>query len=215
MFKNYAKAIIVTSVVTLLPLFFGLALWNVLPDMVPSHFNAAGEIDGWMQKVQFVFFMPGIMLGTHFFVILCMAFDGTNKKMSGKVIRLILWIIPATSLLVGAVSYPAALKIAVPVNTVFFIFSGILYMVLGNVMGKVRYSYTIGLRLPTTLNDENNWFHTHRVFSWTMTIAGLVIVATAFFGTWSVYIAVTAAAVGIPMVYSFVYAARHPKNGKD
>ncbi len=210
MIKKYWKTIVASVIVTLLPLFVGLALWNQLPDLVPSHFNAQGETDGWMQKAQFIFLFPAILLGTQLFVILCIVFDNSNKKMSDKVARLVFWIIPVTSILMESISYASAMGINVPVVTIVFIFSGVLFIILGNVMGKARYSFTVGLRLPTTLNDEQNWFHTHRVFGWTMVIAGLVLVATSFLQSWGIYITATALAVIVPMTYSFVYAARHP-----
>lgn len=215
MIKKYWKTIVASILVLLVPVIVGLSLWNVLPDMVPSHFNMQGETDGWMQKAQFIFLLPAIMIGTHLFVILCIAFDNSNKKMSDKLTRLIIWLIPAISIAVEAISYGCALGADIPVTLVIFVLSGILYIVLGNLMGKARYSYTVGLRLPTTLSDENNWFHTHRFFGWTMTIAGVVLVATGFLENWTIYIVVTALAVILPMVYSFVYAVRHKSDAVE
>ena len=40
------RTLILTSLVILLPMFFGLALWNRLPERMPTHFNFSGEVDG-------------------------------------------------------------------------------------------------------------------------------------------------------------------------
>ncbi len=39
---------------------------------------------------------------------------------------------------------------------------GILYLILGNFIPKVKPNYSIGFRIPWALNDSDNWYHTHR-----------------------------------------------------
>ena len=46
MIKKNLKVLIITSVVILLPILVGLILWNQLPEQIPSHWSASGEIDG-------------------------------------------------------------------------------------------------------------------------------------------------------------------------
>lgn len=46
MIKKNLKVLIITSIVILLPVMAGLILWNQLPEQMPTHWNAAGEVDG-------------------------------------------------------------------------------------------------------------------------------------------------------------------------
>ena len=45
--KEHKGKLIFSSLLVLLPLAAGLLLWNRLPEQLPMHWNAAGEIDGW------------------------------------------------------------------------------------------------------------------------------------------------------------------------
>ena len=62
MIKKNLRILLITSVVILLPMLVGVALWNQLPERIPSHWNAVGEIDGWSSKSFVVFGMPLLML---------------------------------------------------------------------------------------------------------------------------------------------------------
>ena len=63
MLKKHLKNIILTSVIILLPLALGLVLWGRLPDTIATHFNAAGEPDGWSSKFFAVVVLPFMLLG--------------------------------------------------------------------------------------------------------------------------------------------------------
>ena len=81
MIKKNWKTLLITSVVILLPILVGLVLWNQLPDQIPSHWDASGEIDGWSSKPFTVFGMPLILLALQWLCVL-----GTNsdpKKENG------------------------------------------------------------------------------------------------------------------------------------
>ncbi|MBO7274371.1 MAG: DUF1648 domain-containing protein, partial [Clostridia bacterium] len=62
MIKKNLKTLIITSIIILLPMVAGLVLWNRLPDEVPFHWNAAGEIDGWASRPVAVFVPSAMML---------------------------------------------------------------------------------------------------------------------------------------------------------
>ena len=62
MLKKNKTLVIIVSIVTLLPILAGVILWNQLPEQMPTHWNAAGEIDGWSSKPFAVFGMPCIMV---------------------------------------------------------------------------------------------------------------------------------------------------------
>ena len=58
--KSYKKTIIITTLITLLPILFGLALWNKLPDTIATHWGADGQANGWSSKAFAVFGLPCI-----------------------------------------------------------------------------------------------------------------------------------------------------------
>ena len=50
MLKENKKKILWSTLLMLVPMVLGLCLWSFLPDKIPTHWNSAGEIDGWSSK---------------------------------------------------------------------------------------------------------------------------------------------------------------------
>ena len=101
MLKKYRKTLIITTIITLLPVLAGIILWDKLPEKFPIHFNAAGEVDGWSSKAVGVFVMPLILVAAQWLCALgSLKMDPKANNLSDKVMGLVLWIIPATSALI-------------------------------------------------------------------------------------------------------------------
>ncbi|MBQ4504805.1 MAG: DUF1648 domain-containing protein, partial [Firmicutes bacterium] len=56
--KRNKGILIITTLITALPILVGLILWNQLPEQVATHFNFAGEADGWSSKAFAVIGLP-------------------------------------------------------------------------------------------------------------------------------------------------------------
>ena len=80
---------------------------------------------------------------------------------------------------------------------------GLLLTAMGNYLPKCPPNYTVGLRLPWTLADEDNWKKTHRLGGYVMMAGGLLLTVTAL-TPWKAAAAVLVPAmVLIPCGYSF------------
>lgn len=205
MIKKNIKRLLLTSAVILLPILAGGILWDKLPDSVPVHFGPTGEADGFASRPVAVFVMPLVLLAAHWLCTLSTAADPKHKNIDGKPLGLVLWICPLISLLVSGVIYTTALGIAINIPMVFGLFFGCLFVVIGNFLPKCRQSYTLGIKLPWTLNDKDNWNRTHRFAGRLWTGGGLVIIITAFLGDAFVYafLGIVLLMVIIPTVYSY------------
>ena len=58
LWQKHKMLLILTSCVILLQIVVGVALWDQLPDPMPTHFGANGEPDGWSSKPFAVFGLP-------------------------------------------------------------------------------------------------------------------------------------------------------------
>lgn len=67
--KKYKTTIIITTLITLLPIVIGLFLWNKLPDTLATHWGSDGTANGWSSKTFSVFGMPLILTAIH---VLCL-----------------------------------------------------------------------------------------------------------------------------------------------
>ena len=62
----------------------------------------------------------------------------------------------------------------------------------------------MGIKLPWTLEDEENWNKTHRMAGFLWVIGGVVIMATAFLGAFWLFFVVLIPMVFVPTVYSYL-----------
>ena len=202
--KKYLRILIITTIITLLPMLVGVILWNQLPDQMPIHWNAEGEVDGWGGKAFVVFGLPVIMLAVQWLCTMGTFADPKKQNHPAKVLHLMFWIIPAISVLLFAVTYATALGKEVRIEKVLPVFMGLLFAVIGNYMPKCKQNYTIGIKIPWTLNNEENWNKTHRFAGWLWMICGVVIMLTGFLGGVWIFFGVALLMVLAPLVYSYI-----------
>ena len=207
MFKKYRKTLIITTLITLLPMLAGVILWNKLPEQFPIHFNAAGEVDGWSSKAFGVFGLPLILVA---FQWLCglgsLKMDPKAENLEGKVFSLVLWIIPVISVVMNALVYCTALGMDMNVQIIMPLLIGLLMVIIGNWLPKCKQTYTLGIKLPWTLADETNWNRTHRFAGPIWVVCGLVIMLCGLIGGAFLWVMVAAFVVMIaaPTLYSYL-----------
>ena len=211
MIKKHMKTIIITSVITLIPMLIGIALWNKLPAELPTHFGFNNQPDAYSSKAFTVFGMPLMMLAFHVICIFSTKADPKMKNISDKVFTLVLFIIPAVSLLMSAMIYPAALGNEMRVGLIANLFLGFIFTVIGNYLPKCKPSYTVGIKLPWTLDDSENWTRTHALAGKLWVAGGLLIIVTAFMENPVIFFTLTAVMVLVPTAYSYILF----KNKKD
>ncbi len=211
MIKKNLKLLIFTSVIILLPILAGLILWDKLPDEIPVHFNAQGVADGWSGKGLGVFGMPLFLLALHWFCTWVTGLDPKKKNITQKNMALVLCICPAISLFVSGMIYSYALGLKINITTVMMLFFGVLFIVIGNYMPKCKQNYTIGIKIPWTLNSEKNWNYTHRLAGKVWAGGGLLIIATSFLNWVWLFMAITIIMIVIPIVGSYLYYKKENK----
>jgi len=204
MIKKNLKVLIITSVVILLPILAGLILWNQLPERIPGHWNAAGEVDSWTGKVFAVFGMPLILLAFQWLCVLGTMADPKKANHSGKILHLVFWVIPVLSCVLHTIIYAVALGKNIRVEVVLPVLIGLLLAIVGNYLPKCKQNYTIGIKIPWTLNSEENWNRTHRFAGWLWVVCGLVIMLTGFFGGFWIFFGIVLLMVFAPFIYSYV-----------
>ena len=213
--KNKGK-LILSSVIILLPILFGVLFWNDLPQAMTTHWGPDGTADGWSGRPFAVFGSPLILLAAHWICIWITPRDNRNKNQSNKVFGMVLWIIPLTSLFTNGIMYMAAFGRALHAETVMFLFIGLLFIVIGNYLPKTRQNRTIGIKIKWTLENEENWNATHRVGGRLWVIGGLLFMCCVFLPgravPWVLIIGLAILAV-IPVLYSYLYHRKQVKAG--
>ena len=204
MFKQYKKTLIITSLILLIPIAVGLLLWNQLPDVIPTHWGINGEVDGWSSKPFAVFGLPLLLLAFQWLCVLGTSADPKKANHPEKIVHLVLWIIPVLGVALSVITYAVALGQEVRMVVVMPVMIGLLLAIVGNYLPKCKQNYTIGIKIPWTLNSEENWNKTHRFAGWLWTICGLIIVLTGFFGGFWIFFGIVLVMVLAPFIYSYI-----------
>lgn len=217
MLKKYLVAIIITSVIILLPAIFGIAVWDKLPEKMPSHFGASGEADGYASRAMVVFGLPAAMALLHIICIIITLLDPKRKNIEGKPFALILVLTPAVSTVTEGLIYAYAFGYRVNITSGMTILIGALFMLLGNWLPKCGHNYTLGIRTPWTLNDEENWRATHRFAGKAWFAAGILViilglVSLKYLWIYWVALGVIIIASVSSVAYSYVYYLKHVKD---
>ncbi len=188
--KKNKRALLMTSIVILLPIIVGLMLWNDLP--------------------------PLLMLGVHWLCMLVTCADPGNKGQNEKVLGMVLWISPIMSVIMNGLIYVNALGIDISVSMVTLICMGILFVVIGNYLPKCKRNYTIGIKVSWALENEENWNKTHRMVGKVWVAGGLLLIAAGFL-TESLLLIVLLGALGllvsVPILYSYFYHKKQVREG--
>jgi len=217
MIKENKGKLILTSIIILLPLFAGIILWNVLPDKLPTHWGTEGVIDGWSSKAFAVFAIPGFLLVCHWLCLLASAADPKKQNHSGKILGLVFWICPVIAILMMVLVYGTALGMEFKVDKIMPVLMGLMFVVIGNYLPKCKQNYTIGIKVPWTLNDEENWNYTHRLGGKCWVIGGFVVMLSIFLPAdfmFPVVLMVMIVLVIIPIVLSYMFYRNKMKSGE-
>ena len=204
MIKNNLKILIITSIIILLPILAGVALWNQLPESVPIHWNAAGEVDGWASKTMAVFGLPVILLAIQWIGVVATFSDPKKQNHPQKILALVFWLVPVLSLILMAATYFSAMGQDVRIEFIVYMMLGLLFVFVGNYLPKCKQNYTIGIKIPWTLHSEENWNRTHRLAGYVWVGGGFAIMISGIFGILWVVLAACIVMVFVPIVYSFI-----------
>ena len=203
--KTNKKTLILTTRVCLIPIVAGALLYSRLPETMATHWNMSGEPDGWSSRAFAVFGLPGILLAVNLILPFALKADPKHGNMSEALVKITVWTIPLISLLCCGLTLARGLGYELHVEFWVPIFMGVLFIFIGNYLPKTKQSYTMGIRLPWTLNSEENWNRTHRLAGYLWVLGGLLFIAMSFIG-WSLaaFLIILAVMVLIPMAYSYL-----------
>ncbi len=93
------------------------------------------------------------------------------------------------------------------VNFVISIGVGLLFMVIGNYMGKVQSNYMFGIRTPWTLASEQSWHKTHRLGGMLLFVSGILFCIMPFLidSSLAILLIVGLVLVGVVVLTTYSY----------
>ena len=160
--------------------------------------------------------IQGKWLNVFFIVMQCalvtiIFYDNRNRQQSRKVIGMTIWIIPVITLLYNGIV--RLVDMGADIENLFMAFiyygTGLMFMVIGNYLPKVKQNNTIGIRVVWTLQDEENWSATHRFSGKIWVASGILCMLCGLFAesiaALVLYVVSIMAAVIISVLYSYLF----------
>ncbi len=184
-------------------------LYRKLPDPIPTHFNLAGQADGFAPKPWGVLIFP--IMTTVVLLVFALIPTPPQSDPQDERPQILSRLSAAVVMMLVAVSvavYLVALGQPVPMSKLIPSLLGLLLIAIGNVLGTVGRNRWVGIRTPWTLNDPENWRKTHRLGSKVFVAVGGFLTVAAWMGaSWLLLPAVVTVA-GVPVAYSY-WLTRH------
>jgi uncharacterized membrane protein len=188
-----------------------VALYTRLPESIPTHWNARGQADGFTPKPWGPFVLPLVMAGVYLLLLVVPRISPQGYRLDRfqGAFEIVQAAILAFLFLVTMLALLAGIGAPVPMDRAMHAATGLLFIVLGNFMGKFTKNFFCGIRTPWTLASDEVWLRTHRLGGKLFVLAGVALVVSGLLGGGSIPLLVSVAvAGGIPVVYSYVLYRR-------
>ncbi|MGL4363430.1 MAG: SdpI family protein [Cellulosilyticaceae bacterium] len=211
--KNKQPLLLASLVLSILSFIATCFIYTSLPSEIPIHFNISGEIDNYGPRI------TALLLGAMPFLFLVLfyvipKFDPKKKAYSLHQKAYCVLYFGLTLLLISMhwASLLISLNINLSISIIVPCLIGVFFIAIGNFLPQVRQNYTLGIRLPWSLENEHNWRYTHRVGGYSFIFSGILFIVSTFF-PYSVQTIICIFAIIImlliPAIASFLYYKKH------
>lgn len=192
------------------------AIWGAAPDRIPVHWGFGGHADRWGGKFEGLLLLPIVGLGLYVLLLLIPRIDPGRANYESfasayLTLRLLVLIVTAAFQVITVL---AALGRHVDMAAAVPLVVGGLLVVIGNLLGKVRPNWFVGIRTPWTLSSKESWARTHHAGGWLFIVFGLLLMAFALIrSAW--FLAVVGAVIAGGLLGLVAYSYVVWKNDPD
>ena len=204
-------SILTMWLLALLPLVLVAVFYSRLPDQVPMHWGFDGEINRYGSKNEL--WLIGA-LGPLFALLFQFLPRLDPKRRNYEKFQTYyeafsLVLVAFTSVMMGVALLESFRPGSLSMGRVVSALVGLLFLFVGNLMGKVKSNFFMGIRNPWTLSDPDVWNRAHRLGGGLFFLTGLVTVVSAILlpepVTFAVLMAGTLLTALIPTVMSYFW----------
>lgn len=162
--------LLLTSVMCLVPMFFGLYCYHDLPKIIATHFDINNIPNGFMTRDLFVFGMPVIMAIIQMFVCIMLDLKTKNENKNSKSVLMYKLLIPFIGALIYIMIVLYAMTIGVDIIKVAMLILGVMFIV-------------IGIDLPSADDAHINFpkINNEKVYAKTKSVFGKIFIFDGIF----------------------------------
>lgn len=192
--------------------------WPMVPERFPMHSNLHGQVDRWGTRSDApvpLLLMPGVCVALYVLMLLLPMMDPGRANYDR--FKTAYWVIRFVVLLHLAALHGAVLLVTlgykIDIPRVMLLSMGVVFLVLGGILGKIRPNWFVGVRTPWTLSSRLSWTHSQRAEGWVFIALGLVTFVAVLLRTpWNLAVALGCTLLGAAglVFYSYLVWRRDP-----
>jgi uncharacterized membrane protein len=167
----------------------GIFSYAKMPAQVASHWGAAGEVNGYMDKFWGTFFLPIFLVGLYLLLYFVPKLDPRSKNIDkfkdsyDKFLNMFFSFMVIIYLFTIAwnLGYQMNIDILIPI-----VIAGLFYSI-GALISDAKPNYFIGIRTPWTLASDEVWNKTHHIGGKLYKLAAIITLLGLFFGNNAIF----------------------------
>lgn len=204
--KINVKSLVITSIVCLLPIILGLIFYNELPESIAIHWGINNNPNGYFSKPAFVFGMPIMMVALQIFCCLCSDLSDKNPEANKKAVTVYKWIIPILTIILYIVTIMFAFGSNLDIRKIVMVVLGIIFIISGNYMPKIRGGYYMNLKVFWVKNkDEKLVNKASKLSGYALIIGGILCILSILFKPVTSIIVIGVIVLYTLFIYLYVY----------
>lgn len=209
------KSEIAISSIILVSFIISIYFYPHMPEKIASHWNAQGQVDGYMSKFWGLFLIPFVLVGLALLFIAIPRIDPLKaniekfrKYYEGFIVLFLVFILCIQFWLI---LWNSGFKISS--NVIFPIGIGLLFFYTGILLENAKRNWFIGIRTPWTLSNEIVWEKTHKVGGKLFKVAGAIAIVGVFFQGYAIFFVLVP--VILVTVYTIIYSYVEYQKGEE
>lgn len=184
--------------------------WSSSPDRIPVHWGPSMQADRYGGRLEGLLTLPLVALCVYGLTLVLPRFDPgrANYRNFPRAYNVMRVSITATIAALYGIVQASIRGYDVPLQRVMPVVVGVLLVVLGNLMGKIRPNFFVGIRTPWSLTSKASWTRTHRLGGWLFVACGIATLIAGISGLTQllpvVLVGGTLATAVVVFAYSYV-----------
>ena len=195
-------------VILAIPVVIAVMVYPHMPERVPIHWNIHGQVNNYGSREFGTFFLPLLNIAMYVLFLVMPKLDPkyANYSKFGSSYLTIRYSLHLFFMLMFGVTVAASL--GYPINIGRWVPAGVavLFIVMGNIMGRVRHNYFVGFRYPWTLANEEVWRRTHQLGSKLMVVGGFLALFGVIFTQGNASFMILMIGILVPTIITTVYS---------
>ncbi len=208
------KQIIILALI-LLSFAVGIYFYPQMPERMASHWNARGQVDGYISRFWGVFLMPFITAGMAVLFLIIPRIDPLQTNVAefrsyfeGFVLLLVLFLfyLYILTIIWNLGTTFDMTRMITPAFAVIFYYAGVL-------IEKSKRNWFIGIRTPWTLSSDKVWDKTHAIGGKLFKLVGLLSLLGILFPNYTIFFMLIPALAAslFTVIYSYVIYQKEVK----